>query len=594
MTGCAWCLHHEYTHIVHLEKSRGWIGGLRRVFGRVPLLLPERLSPAVAGRGHRNVRGERGHREGAGAGGRLPHDSQSGRGAGRFAPLDRAGGGVIDWPSGNAPYVYGAYFHQYLAERYGSESLERLAEATAGTLPFFGSRAFRTVFGRSLGRSGTISSPTRTADSLVRHLRTPSTRRVSPLTASSVTAPAFSRGRTDFLFLVNPHDFPALMELRRARRSRDRSPRGISASGSLSPATGWCSVSRSVVRHSDLQSDLYAVPDRRWCHSPADSRGSRDGCGCRARWPHDRLHRAADRPPDSCHFRHAAAGADRGCRRHSYLRTSTEFSSPRWSPDGRVIAAERRRLGGPSDIVLVDVATRSVRTLVTSEQGRNFGPMWLPDGATILFSSDRGGTPFGIYGADVATGAVRRLLGTGPGAQFPALSPDGRRLVFVGYTADGYDLYSMPFDAPQWADISGSAPNSRASRRNRSIVLQPAAPGDAPYRPGRRSRRDIGFRSSSPARRCPDWREHERVRCARPPRLRRDRNLGGSTKRPQLAVRLLVCAVVARRCSPAHPTPPTYWRSGDVRSREVTAGVLLPVRRVRWTTEALAAVQVIA
>src|SRR6478672_9337022 len=31
---------HEYTHIAHLEKSRGWIGGLGRVFGRVPLLFP--------------------------------------------------------------------------------------------------------------------------------------------------------------------------------------------------------------------------------------------------------------------------------------------------------------------------------------------------------------------------------------------------------------------------------------------------------------------------------------------------------------------------------------------------------------------------
>jgi hypothetical protein len=29
---------HEYTHVVHLSRGRGWIGGLRRVFGRMPLL----------------------------------------------------------------------------------------------------------------------------------------------------------------------------------------------------------------------------------------------------------------------------------------------------------------------------------------------------------------------------------------------------------------------------------------------------------------------------------------------------------------------------------------------------------------------------
>ncbi|PYR59559.1 MAG: hypothetical protein DMF85_07450 [Acidobacteria bacterium] len=38
-------LTHEYTHIVHLDRSRGWIGGLRRVFGRVPVLFPNQFLP---------------------------------------------------------------------------------------------------------------------------------------------------------------------------------------------------------------------------------------------------------------------------------------------------------------------------------------------------------------------------------------------------------------------------------------------------------------------------------------------------------------------------------------------------------------------
>ena len=36
---------HEYTHIVHLSRGRGWIGGLRRVFGRMPLLYPNLFQP---------------------------------------------------------------------------------------------------------------------------------------------------------------------------------------------------------------------------------------------------------------------------------------------------------------------------------------------------------------------------------------------------------------------------------------------------------------------------------------------------------------------------------------------------------------------
>ncbi len=37
---------HEYTHIVHLSRGQGWIGGLRRVLGRMPLLYPNLYVPA--------------------------------------------------------------------------------------------------------------------------------------------------------------------------------------------------------------------------------------------------------------------------------------------------------------------------------------------------------------------------------------------------------------------------------------------------------------------------------------------------------------------------------------------------------------------
>src|SRR4029077_3901615 len=113
-------------------------------------------------------------------------------------------------------------------------------------------------------------------------------------------------------------------------------------------------------------------------------------------------------------------------------------------PDGRSIAAERRRLGGPSEIVVVDVASRAVRTLVASRDARNVTPFWMPDSRALLFASDRNGEPFGIYSVASSGGPLRRLEGTGAGAQSPVVSPDGREIVFVGYTAAGYELFSLP------------------------------------------------------------------------------------------------------------------------------------------------------
>ena len=39
---------HEYTHVVHLGPLAGWIGGLRRVFGRNPALFPNLAQPLWA------------------------------------------------------------------------------------------------------------------------------------------------------------------------------------------------------------------------------------------------------------------------------------------------------------------------------------------------------------------------------------------------------------------------------------------------------------------------------------------------------------------------------------------------------------------
>ncbi|MDQ3211458.1 MAG: hypothetical protein M3Q85_02185, partial [Acidobacteriota bacterium] len=201
---------HEYTHVVHLEKSGGWIGGLRRVFGRVPVLFPNAFLPdwqveGLATFEESVVTGE----------GRMPAGDfrlilDRAAAAGRFAPLDRAGGSVIDWPSGNAAYLYGVYFHEYLARRYGAAALSRLAEETSRSLPFLGSRAFRRVFGRPLGMlwNDFENDTSRRLPDDSEGVR--ATRRTSH--GFIVTAPHFSRDGRLFYSVANPHGFPAIME----------------------------------------------------------------------------------------------------------------------------------------------------------------------------------------------------------------------------------------------------------------------------------------------------------------------------------------------------------------------------------------------
>ena len=105
---------HEYTHVVHLEKSRGWIGGLRKVFGRLPILYPNLFVPTWQIEGLATFEESAITHQGRVPAGDFRMLLDEASAAGHFAPLDRASSAVIDWPGGASAYLYGAYFHQYL------------------------------------------------------------------------------------------------------------------------------------------------------------------------------------------------------------------------------------------------------------------------------------------------------------------------------------------------------------------------------------------------------------------------------------------------------------------------------------------------
>ncbi|MGB2715745.1 MAG: BamA/TamA family outer membrane protein [Vicinamibacterales bacterium] len=446
---------HEYTHIVHLSRSGGWIGGLRRVFGRLPLLYPNTFTPIW------QIEGLATWQESAQTGvGRVPAADfrlilQTAAAGRRLERLDRASSRLVDWPSGTTPYLYGAYFHQFLAERYGAEALRRLTDETAKQVPYFGARAFRKVFGRSLGQLWSdfaSSAPHRT--------RTEQSARRLTDHGFFVSGPRFVDASHILYSLDDPHGFPALRELDlTSGQSRKVATRYF---GDQVAVAGDRAVfdQIEIVHDVGLQSDLYSAGLR-------DGRVQRITVGARALDP--------DVSPDGSKLVFVVQRADRRELATAPLAPSFQwtpralasapdqhFAGPRWSPDGTRIVAERRVHGGASEIVLVDAESGELHVLVGS--GRNAGPVWSPDGSTIYFAAASSEHPFQICSISVAGGPVRRLEGTGASAQSPAVSPDGRSLVFVGYTADGYDLFQLPLDTARWATLTAAQQPAAESR----------------------------------------------------------------------------------------------------------------------------------
>ena len=415
---------HEYTHIVHLDRTQGWMGPVRAVLGRNPIVFPNAFLPQWQVEGLATYEESRQTGQGRVPAGDFRSLVDVAARDGRFAPRDRASGGLVDWPAGHAAYAYGAYFHQFLEQRYGQERIAALADATAGRVPYFGSGAFRSVFGKSV-------------EALWREFRDSRERVTAPSSltderAARLTHHGFQVGAlrlagdgTLYYSLADADRFPSLMALPAGATPRRVAWRYAGTSTAL--AGDWIVFDQvRIVRSVALYSDLYAV--RR-----DGGRVRRLTDGARAGAP--------DVSPDgrtiACTVdldgRHAIATlpfdplGPRGAPRPLVSDGASDYSQPRWSPDGRTIAAVRRH-DGRFELVAIDVASGSVRTVLVRGDARVISPAWTPDGRAVLFAMDEPGRAFNIFAVDVSGGTVRRVTDSVSGARLPQLSPDGRTL----------------------------------------------------------------------------------------------------------------------------------------------------------------------
>lgn len=566
---------HEYTHILHLDRSRGIFGGLRRVFGRHPALMPNIFVPPW------QIEGLATYAESAVTGrGRVPAGDfrlllDRGAAGGRFASLDRASSARVEWPSGHTPYLYGAYFHQYLAERYGESSLVQLADATAGRVPYLGSRAYRNVFDKSLGELWTAFE--RDTDARLSEVTDAATRLTHH--GFTVSAPVFAADGRLYYALSNPHGFPAVMVRERDGETRQLTRR---VGGGQLSATGDRLVfdQTEFVRSIGVQGDLF-VADRVTGESRRLTRETRAG--------------DPDVSPDGQTIVFTVQEADRRSLATLPLAATGEapqllltdagdhYASPRWSPDGRYIAAELRHTGGPSTITVIDYARRAiVATIGAPGSHRNATPSWTRDGRWILFVAETGDEPFRIYLAHVESGRVRVLANAARGGRSPVQSPDGGALVFVGLTADGYDLFSIDWDRAEWIDTMEPSASGVTQSTLRPMAIDPGGPSIAEYNPWR----TLAPRFWTPIVEIDDD----------------ETSIGGATSGVD-ALGRHAYAVGAAWSTRARPDwyvsyaydrwRPTFfagisdetdpWHGGTVRSREVNAGLTVPFRTFRRT-----------
>ena len=457
---------HELAHIVHLEEARGVIAGARRVVGRAPFLFPNAFTPPWL------IEGLATYEE--------TEDTAFGRGRnpdvemvlrmaaleGQFPGLDEAVTYRDAYPGGTTAYYFGEAFLRDLTRRFGPSVLPELARAHSGrVIPYLDELTAKKVTGATFTTRWREWKETATAEFVEEAARIEGRGLTEsrPLTTRGIRQSG-ARFSPDGRWIAYTN-----RSLTRHRAIHLVRPDGTGDHRLLRRNDGqyvaWTPDGRSIVFDESEVHRRFTVKSDLRVADVATRRVRRLTRGARARDP--------DVAPDGSRvvFVHqlgdrselATIGIDgRGQADLTKSAAGVQWARPRWSPDGRTIAASRLLPMGELDIVLVDVDGAEPRALM-SDRAKDVEPAWTPDGKRIVFRSDRDGVS-NLYSVAIDGGAIVRLTNVVGGAFAPDVSPDGATVAFSRYRAAGYDVHVMPLDveaAPEAAPFVDPYPPSR-------------------------------------------------------------------------------------------------------------------------------------
>ena len=432
---------HEYTHILQLDKATGAPAFLQRIFGRNILLMPGVFQPtalveglAVYDETDATARTGRGQSSMYA----MYMRAEVARGVRPWSQVTMAG--VTQWPEGAIPYLYGINFYQFVAETYGKDAIPRLVDEFSDHLiPFRVGGNLEDVLGDD--RDEVWSKFT--AYLQQRYAAPPYPAGVQLAEGERLTQHGYDtaapRATTDgrvFYVRDDSHQQPAIM-VWQGGSSRELTKTFTPARLDWNVHAGLLVARPEVCHEYHLNFDLYRV-------DPDDGDVTRlTHCG--------RYHYAAW-SPDGMHI--AAARIDLGAS--SLVLMDADGSAPvtlwdaeagvilgelSWSPDGNHLVAAMWRPGRRWGLEEFSFADKSWHPLVEGA-GDVGDPEYTPDGKAVLFSADAGGV-YNLRRVDLASHAITTLTRVSTGAFSPSEGPGGD-IYYLGYSADGYDLYRLP------------------------------------------------------------------------------------------------------------------------------------------------------
>ncbi|HUJ60546.1 MAG TPA: hypothetical protein VLX92_18725 [Kofleriaceae bacterium] len=445
---------HEYTHILHLDTMEGLPNIYNSIFGKT--WAPNQIMPRWVIEGIAVYEESKRSAGGRNRGTRFDSIIRIARHEHKDLRLDEVSGDPRQYPRGDAVYVYGSHFIQYVFDRFGDDALRQMSHVSGAFAPPFAiNRQIAKVVGKPF---------TELYDDWERYLRDKygmqemaaerrglvTGRQLTHTAESNLLAHYSADGKELYWLQYTGYDLPYVRAM---------------------PVGGDASAARDIAQIDDM-GPFDLLPDGSFVYEQGRVYRTVYSFEDLFRWD-ARTHqtvrlttgRRARDPAISPDGRRVAFSLNQ----HSESALAVmplepdapesivwqgerydEAYQPAWSPDGKRIAFSAWRSGGYRDILVVELASGKVEEL-THDRAIDMSPAWSKDGRYIYFDSDRTGGITNIFAYDTTDRSLWQVTNVLGGAFQVRVSPDGTRIAYEAEVpAGGYDLFELPIDRASW------------------------------------------------------------------------------------------------------------------------------------------------
>ena len=438
---------HEYTHVIHLDKSAGSPESLRNVFGRLLFLFPNIFQPAWVIEGLATYK-ETDEVRGVGRGQSAMFASMMREEVVKgLQPISHVNLPVATWPAGTTRYLYGVYFMKFISEVYGEDKLHEWIEAFSDNLlPFFINTNANKILGKNLTplwneyQQWLIEKFQPQIEEITVQ-GVVSGERFSEEAYGTGSVQSISTVKGEEVYYIQNSGYKQAQLIHVDADGNKEELVELNSSGGLDlhKKSGLLLTQREFCNYFTIYSDIYRYDTS----SKKLQRLTECGRFLSARWHPDGKQILAVHH-EAGNFELQLLDKNARVKENLWRASNNEIIGQiDVSPDGHYVVASLWRRGDGWNIESFDIKNKHW-TKITRGASIAANPQYTENG-DILFSMEAGGV-YNLHRYDSGTGQVEQLTNLIGGAFQSSQAKTGGPIYYVGYSAEGFAIYKLEVD----------------------------------------------------------------------------------------------------------------------------------------------------